>query len=171
VSLSPRSFDHVDAAEVGRVVLPSPNGSAIAFALAGAGVTVVGACLRNAVAVGRRLARDDGRISVVAAGERWPDGGLRPSIEDLWGAGAVLSALGRESGDAGASPEARAAVGAFRVVGDDLPAALAECASGRELAAAGFADDVAVASEHGVSDVVPVLDGEVFLAGASGPVG
>ena len=43
-----------------RVVLPSPNGSAIAFALADAGVTVVGACLRNASAVGAWLGRATG---------------------------------------------------------------------------------------------------------------
>ncbi|WP_260850992.1 hypothetical protein [Rhodococcus sp. WB9] len=32
-------------------------------------------------------------VSVIAAGEKWPGGELRPAIEDLWGAGAVLSAL------------------------------------------------------------------------------
>ncbi len=52
LSLSPRSFDQAAAvAGVERVVLPSPNGSSIAFGLADAGVTVVGACLRNASAV------------------------------------------------------------------------------------------------------------------------
>ncbi len=49
VSLSPASF--LDASDLERVVLPSPNGSTIAFALAEAGVTVVGASLRNAAAV------------------------------------------------------------------------------------------------------------------------
>jgi 2-phosphosulfolactate phosphatase len=163
VSLSPRSFEGVDATGIDGVVLPSPNGSSIAFALADAGVTVVGACLRNAPAVGRWLTSTVGRISLVAAGERWPDGALRPASEDLWGAGAVLSALVADLADEGASPEARSAVGAFAAVRDDLPSALAGCASGRELVEAGFADDVTVAAQYGVSEVVPLLDGERFL--------
>ena len=105
VSLSPASM--LDAGGVDRVVLPSPNGSSICFALADSGVIVIGASLRNAAAVGTwLLARATGRIAVVAAGERWPDGSLRPAVEDLWGAGAVLRAVG----PAGASPEAAAAM-------------------------------------------------------------
>jgi 2-phosphosulfolactate phosphatase len=162
VSLSPRSFEDVDTSGIDRVVLPSPNGSSIAFALADAGVTVVGACLRNAPAVGRWLTSTAGRISVVAAGERWPDGALRPAVEDLWGAGAVLSALGEPRLHV-ASPEARAAADAFEVVRDDVSSELVECASGRELVEAGFADDVTIATAYGVSEVVPVLDGECFV--------
>jgi len=157
VSLSPASFDGV--AGIQRVVLPSPNGSTIAFALAEAGVTVVGACLRDAVAVGRWLAGVEGAISVVAAGERWPDGSLRPAAEDLWGAGAVLSALG--AGDA--SPEARSAAAAYDAVRDELGTSLQQSASGRELVAAGFERDVEIAAAVDVSRVVPVLRGEVFV--------
>ena len=167
VSLSPASYDGVSGP--GRVVLPSPNGSAISFALADAGVTVVGACLRNAAAVGRWLAGATGRISVVAAGERWPDGSLRPAVEDLWGAGAVLAGLsssGLSSAGPGlidASPEARAAVAAYVEVRDDVGRALPACASGRELVAGGFARDVAIAAEVDVSSVVPVLRGDGFV--------
>ena len=49
-SLSPAALRAAPAPE--RLVLPSPNGSAIAAA-APPGVTVVAACLRNATAVGR----------------------------------------------------------------------------------------------------------------------
>ena len=91
VSLSPAAMARVSG--VDRVVLPSPNGSSIAFGLADSGCTVVGACLRNRRAVADWLAARDGTVAVVAAGERWPDGSLRPAVEDLWGAGAVLALL------------------------------------------------------------------------------
>jgi 2-phosphosulfolactate phosphatase len=163
VSLSPVSFDGADGIE--RVVLPSPNGSAISLGLADAGVTVLGACLRNASAVGTWLRDRPGRVSLVAAGERWPDGSLRPAVEDLWGAGAVLAALGPE----GASPEAEAAMAAFDAVRTGLPEALADCASGRELVTGGFAEDVAIAAAYDASAVVPVLDGDAFRG--AGPAG
>jgi 2-phosphosulfolactate phosphatase len=166
VSLSPASFEGPGSVKPERVVLPSPNGSAICFALADAGVSVVGASLRNATSVARRLAETDGRVSVVAAGERWPDGSLRPAAEDLWGAGAVLSALGA----AHASPEARLAVAAYDAVRGDLAAALRDCASGRELVSAGFGRDVELAAAEDVTDVVPTLRGEAFADGARGPI-
>jgi 2-phosphosulfolactate phosphatase len=97
---------------------------------------------------------------LVAAGERWPDASLRPCAEDLWGAGAVLSAL-RELGVEGFSPEADAAVAAYRAA--SLPEALRDCAGGRELVEAGFPEDVEVAAELDVSSVVPVLEGDRFV--------
>jgi 2-phosphosulfolactate phosphatase len=160
VSLSPASFDSASGME--RVVLPSPNGSSIAFALADARVAVVGACLRNAAAVGAWLADTTGRVSVVAAGERWPDGSLRPAVEDLWGAGAVLAELDL----AGAGPEARMAVAAYDAVRDEVAAALPASVSGRELVDGGFGRDVEIAGAVGASTVVPVLRGEAF--GAAG---
>jgi len=163
VSLSPVSFDGLSG--IDRVVLPSPNGSTISFALRDAGVTVVGACLRNARAVGRWLQRSPGRVMVVAAGERWPDGSLRPAAEDLWGAGAVVQALGL----ADASPEAHLAVATYVDVRDRLGSALADSAGGRELVAAGFARDVEIAAAEGASVVVPVLRGDVFVDGADQP--
>ncbi|CAM5459823.1 hypothetical protein GCM10010329_32810 [Streptomyces spiroverticillatus] len=151
-----------------RLVLPSPNGSAIAAAAGDS--PVVAACLRNATAVGRWLAsrgygRPDRPVGVVAAGERWPDGSLRPALEDLLGAGAVLAAL-REASGAGQpalSPEATAAAATYTAT-TDVPASLAACASGRELAGDGFPEDVAVASELDASTVVPVLHEEAFTA-------
>ncbi len=166
VSLSPASLAEVEGVQ--RLVLPSPNGSTIAFALADSGARVVGACLRNASAVARWLAPQvaaGASVVVVPAGERWHDDTLRPAVEDLWGAGAVLDALGRQLGESvEASPEARMAAAAWRgaVVPDDLLG----CASGRELAVAGFAADVEIAAQHDVSEVVPVLRGESFLDAA-----
>lgn len=96
---------------------------------------------------------------VVPAGERWYDDTLRPAVEDLWGAGAVLAAVDAEA-EAGASPEARMAMAAWRSA--VLPLDLLHCASGRELVEAGFVADVDIAAEVDVSEVVPVLAGESF---------
>lgn len=161
VTLSPASLEQVTGVE--RLVLPSPNGSTIAFRLAESGARVVGACLRNAPAVAgwlRPLVADGARVAVVPAGERWPDGSLRPAVEDLWGAGSVLAALG--VGDL--SPEARVALAAFVSVEPHLATELAACAGGVELSSGGFADDVRIAAQLGVSEVVPVLVGDAFVA-------
>ncbi|WP_244930748.1 2-phosphosulfolactate phosphatase [Nocardioides sp. W7] len=165
VSLSPLTVRASSGVE--RLVLPSPNGSSICFGLAEAGVEVLVGCLRNARAVGAALAdrlRDGASVAVVAAGERWPDGSLRPAVEDLWGAGAVLAALA-DAGVGRPSPEARVAAAAYDVVAGDLSAALHDCASGRELVEGGFGGDVAVAAEVDATDVVPVLSGESFRDG------
>lgn len=153
VSLSPVSVRA--AVDVERLVLPSPNGSSISFALAESGARVVGASLRNATAVARHVA-DVQSIAVVAAGERWPDGSLRPAVEDLWGAGAVLAGL-VDMGRDDLSPEARAAAQAFRAVAPDLAEQLRGCVSGRELVDGGFGADVEIALELDASDAVPVL--------------
>ena len=158
VSLSPATVRAADG--LTRLVLPSPNGSTVSALLARQGVGVVGACLRNARAVARRV-RDAGRVAVVPAGERWPDGSLRPAVEDLWGAGAVIHALG----DVELTPEARVASAAFVAVADDLHSALHECVSGRELDGLGFPSDVDIAAEVDSSDTVPVLRDGVFVPG------
>lgn len=157
VSLSPASVATADG--VRRLVLPSPNGSTISTVLADSGATVVGACLRNRSAVAAWLAPQvaaGATVAVIPAGERWPDGSLRPAVEDLWGAGAVLDALG--SADLGV--EGSMAVAAFRSA--RLPDDLAACSSGRELMVRGFGADVDIAAEVDSSDVVPVLRGGVF---------
>ncbi|KAA0020179.1 2-phosphosulfolactate phosphatase [Antrihabitans cavernicola] len=157
VSLSPATVR--DAVDIQRLVLPSPNGSSISFALADAGVTVIGASLRNAGAVAQYLAASDAVVAVIAAGERWPDGTLRPAVEDLWGAGAVLAKLDGLS----LSQEARVARSAFLAL-DDISAQLHCCASGRELIEGGFPEDVEIAAELDVSSVVPELRKGVFTA-------
>lgn len=167
VSLSPDRM--LEARGVDRVVLPSPNGSTICALLADGGAEVVAGCLRNAAAVAHHVASRGGTVTVVAAGERWPDGSLRPADEDLWGAGAILSAL-VEAGVEGISIEARIAIAAYDAVRGDLPAALHACASGRELVAKGFGADVDVAAVGGASQSVPVLVGDRFRDAATGPM-
>ena len=150
VSLSPIAL--LNQPTLDAVVLPSPNGSTCSVLAAETGAVVVAACLRNAPAVAEHLAATSLPVTVLACGERWPDGTLRPSIEDLLGAGAVLSNLG---GDL--SPEAKYAVAAWCDAKSTVTEAIVTCVSGRELVGRGCRDDVDYASAYGVSDVVPVL--------------
>ncbi len=167
VSLSPRSVR--DAARTGplaasrKLVLPSPNGSSISRQLAESGAVVVGACLRNAKAVAAWVTAGAvrGPVAVVAAGERWPGDQLRPAVEDLWGAGAVVNAL-LGAGFGPASPEAAAAAAAYRDLGRTVGTALAACASGQELIGEGFGNEIEIAAQENVSRKVPVLVGESF---------
>ncbi len=178
-SLSPAHLLAAPAVE--RLVLPSPNGSTIAAAATG---TVLVACLRNAGAVaGWLLERGFGApgrpVSVVAAGERWPDGALRPALEDLLGSGAVIASLaggtgGSRRGVAGEahgsiSPEAAAAMAVWRAHCAGLVAAMSASASGRELAEAGYQEDVALASELDVQGQVPLLVEGAFIDVATRP--
>ncbi|HEU4676051.1 MAG TPA: 2-phosphosulfolactate phosphatase [Motilibacteraceae bacterium] len=151
-TLSPASLLHLP--EGSRLVLPSPNGSAIAHAAVADGATVVGASLRNSAAVARWLVAREGRqrVGLVPAGERHGDGTLRPCYEDLLGAGTLLGRLA-ELGALGAiSPLAAAAR-----AGAAEPLPLASCPSGVELVERGFARDVELAGQVDVDDVVPVL--------------
>ncbi|MET9433855.1 2-phosphosulfolactate phosphatase [Streptomyces sp. NPDC006551] len=147
-----------------RLVLPSPNGSTIAAEAGGA--PVVAASLRNRTAVAEWLVeRGYGSgarpLAVIASGERWPDGSLRPALEDLLGAGAVLSAL-CALGPYELTPEARAAATLWEVTEDPV-AVLHRCDSGRELYEYGYPRDVAVAAEVDTSETVPVLTDGAFL--------
>ncbi|MFD4366202.1 2-phosphosulfolactate phosphatase [Rhodococcus sp. NPDC058521] len=164
ISLSPGSIR--STATPGRLVLPSPNGSTIAHHLAGAANVCVGVSLRNASAAATWIAENHDpaitTVAVVAAGERWPDGSLRPSVEDLWGAGAALSHL-IEHGWIDLSPEARTAVASWRECAGAPLSALTECASGRELIGVGYGQDVTIAAEVDRSTSVPILRGNCFV--------
>jgi 2-phosphosulfolactate phosphatase len=172
-SLSPAELGGIPPGS--RLVLPSPNGSALSFAAAeegngdgdGAPVVLAG-CLRNAGAVAAVAAATGGPIAVIPAGERWGGslGPLRPAVEDLLGAGAVLAAMIEhcDCDPASASVEARAAATLFTAARDDLAGWLAQSASGRELAAWGFDDDVAAAARLDAEAVAPVLDDRAFRA-------
>lgn len=153
-SLSPVSMRRVSPGE--RIVLPSPNGSRLS--LETGDLPTFAGCLRNAEAVAAAAMRIARRIGVVAAGERWPDGSLRPAIEDWLGAGAILSHL-----HGLASPEARAAVAAFRGSKDELPAAIRACASARELIDRGFAEDVEIAAAVQARAAAPRLRDGAFV--------
>lgn len=161
-SLSPQSLQMLPAGT--RLVLPSPNGSALSFLAANSGATVIAGCLRNATAVGA-MARTLGNVvTVIAAGERWDaaDEPLRPAVEDMIGAGAILAALRPTS----PSPEAIAAIAAFAAVVGDPLVFLAACSSGRELSEKGYQEDVIIAAARDASAAVPILRDGAFTDAA-----
>ncbi|AWV22912.1 2-phosphosulfolactate phosphatase [Roseomonas mucosa] len=160
-SLSPASLATIPRGT--RLLLPSPNGSRLSVAAAGTRrrIPVLAGCLRNARAVAaaaRRLA-GTGAVGVIPAGELWPDGGLRPAIEDLLGAGAIIEHLGGE-----ASPEAEVARDAWRAAGYRLGRMIRLCTSGQELVSRGYSGDVDLALEEDASATAPVLRDGAYRA-------
>lgn len=161
-SLSPASL--LSLPYRSRLVLPSPNGSTCTVIAQDLGVRVLAGCLRNATAIASyiRCAYPSAVISLIACGEQWPNGTLRPAVEDLIGAGAILSQLDQTE----LSPESKIAVGAYEQVNGDLPTLVERCSSGRELMAKGFEEDVTMAGQLDVSRAVPILiDGSYCCAG------
>jgi len=155
-SLSPASLRSIPSGT--RLVLPSPNGATLSLAT-GSTPTLAG-CLRNARSVAHAAMTFGRRIAVIPAGERWKaDDALRPAIEDLLGAGAIIQHL-----EGRLSPEARIAKGAFLEAQRDLATVLRECASGQELVQMGFGGDLALIGEVDSDRVAPHLDQGAYRA-------
>ncbi|HEY0815916.1 MAG TPA: 2-phosphosulfolactate phosphatase [Pseudonocardia sp.] len=158
------------------LALPSPNGATLCSIAGLHSAVVLAGCLRNASAVAAAARQVRCPIGLVAAGERWPDGTLRVAAEDALGVGAIATAL--QQGDTAAtrseqghapgtrdrptlSPEARLVAAQFAAASrNGLLAVLCELASGRELIADGYGDDVRLAADLDVSAAVPrLIDG------------
>jgi 2-phosphosulfolactate phosphatase len=154
-SLSPVSL--LDLPCDATLVLPSPNGATLATLVADK-PTFAG-CFRNAAAIAETAQRLGRRISVVAAGERWPDGSVRFAIEDWLGAGAVIAHLSGHQ-----SPEAQLAARSFAAARDGLLPLILHSCSGQELVAKGFQPDVELACQTDASRVAPRLQSGVFEA-------
>ena len=168
VSLSPT--DLISLPPGSRIVLPSPNGSTLSFQARELGASfVLAGSLRNAAATARRALAlaDGGPIGLIASGERWPGSSapLRPSVEDMLGAGAVLAMLDPAAAVVGGcSPEADAARAAFIAARPRLADVLITSSSGRELARIGFADDVITSAELDAGNVAAQLVDDAFVA-------
>lgn len=160
ISLSPPSLRHVTRGM--KLVLPSPNGATLSC-LTGSTPTFA-ACFRNAEAVAAAAQALGPHIGVIPAGERWPDGSLRPCLEDWLGAGAVIHHL---SGSL--SPESETARGSFEQHAHDLERTLRGTGSARELIEQGWVDDVVVASEVGSSTAAPRLVDGAYQAMFTNP--
>jgi 2-phosphosulfolactate phosphatase len=153
-SLSPVSLQNIKPRT--RLVLSSPNGSELSLS-AGNALTLCG-CLRNAEAVGRYASKTGNNITIIPAGEKNSDGSLRPAVEDLIGAGAILRNIYNEE----ISPECETAIAVYEVYKENLLSKIKISFSGKELIERGFEEDVILASQLNVSKCVPVLKNGVY---------
>jgi 2-phosphosulfolactate phosphatase len=155
LSLSPASLQNITSDT--RLVIPSPNGATLSLAARPA--AVLAGCLRNARAVAMTAMELGTNIAVIPAGERWKeDHSLRPSFEDLIGAGAIITHLAGKR-----SPEAVSSMAAFQEVEAELTEYISQCGSGKELIERDFFEDVHLAAQLNVSDAVPILLDEAFV--------
>jgi 2-phosphosulfolactate phosphatase len=175
-SLAPSSVTAEAVSALGapaRLVLPSPSGGAIARALEEArgesGPTVIAGSLRNAAAVAdavlalqERLG-DRATVAVIPAGERHASGALRPAVEDLLGAGAIVDALTAVGIDH-CSPEAATASSAYYALRRGIGHLVSASATAEELRGKDFAADVDLARRVNASRTVPVLRDSAFRA-------
>ncbi len=139
------------------LVLPSPNGSSISFAIESS--TILCGCLRNAEATAKQAMKLGSKILVIAAGEKWESDSLRPAIEDQIGAGAILSFLNGSK-----SPEAKGAIQIFNSTKEHIEEVLRQCSSGQELISKGFPEDVDLASQLNISKTISILKNKAFVA-------
>lgn len=140
-----------------RLVLPSPNGSALSFGAAQYSQVIAG-CLRNRAAISAYLNEHSGPFAVIAADERWgSDGSLRACLEDTLGAGAILAGLRGTR-----SPEAAGAVAVFEAFKHRLGETLLRCSSGRELEEKGNSRNIQMAAEIDASSGVPLMRDDGF---------
>lgn len=148
-SLSPASL--VSIPPETSLVLPSPNGSTLT--LATGRVPTFAGCLRNSLAVAAAAERHGRRVAVIPAGERWKDdGSLRPSFEDLVGAGAIMRHM-----TGTLSPEAQLAVDAYEGAASQLLLRMESCSSGKELIGMGCARDIFIIADVDADDCAPAL--------------
>ncbi|WP_193598016.1 2-phosphosulfolactate phosphatase [Microbacterium sp. YJN-G] len=157
----------------------STNGAAVVKAAESSGAVVLIGGIRNAAATARAVMTlqerraDRTSVTVIAAGERASDGGLRFAVEDQLGAGAVVAAL-TERGIDHSAPEAAVAAESFHSLRRALRHLLSASGSGRELvdgvvstarmAEAGIHPaTTAEAAELDAVDAVPVLRDGAFV--------
>ena len=135
-SLSPASL--LDIKSNTKLIIPSPNGSTLTLST-GNTSTLCGS-LRNAEAVAKAAISFGTKISIIPAGEQWADKSLRPSFEDLIGAGAIISYL-----TGNLSPESKTALYGYLTIKENLLVEVKKCSSGKELIEKGFERDIDLA--------------------------
>jgi 2-phosphosulfolactate phosphatase len=155
---SPASFTR-EAVAGKTLLITTTNGTRALRAVATA-ASVRTAALVNRAAVAAALAREEGDIAIVCAGDA---NGF--ALEDAIGAGALVDALLRSLPDAELRDGARAAALLYRGVAGRLAYAIASADHALSLAEKGFSRDVARCAELDVLDAVPTLrDGILTLS-------
>jgi 2-phosphosulfolactate phosphatase len=157
-SLSPESLTRLPAGS--SLVMPSPNGATLTLEASKHCKNVIAGCLRNAGSVAKRAESIGPVVSVIAAGERWNDdnNSLRPALEDIFGAGAILASFKDKS----FSSESAGAVGLYEKLKNAPEMYLLDSVSGRELVQLGFRCDVEISAQLNVSNCVPVFKGDCY---------
>ncbi|MDP1608257.1 MAG: 2-phosphosulfolactate phosphatase [Chlamydiales bacterium] len=151
ITLSPASMQFVDSNQT--ILLPSLNGSTLIDLASHFEKPVFAGCFRNSQVLSDVLNfKKFFPTLFVAAGERYPNKMLRPSIEDYWGVGSILACLEGEK-----TIEAEFAIQSFNTASSDLKNNLMACESGQELIAHGFRQDVELAAEYNFSDKISFL--------------
>ncbi|MGV2940256.1 2-phosphosulfolactate phosphatase [Mesobacillus sp. LC4] len=165
-TLSPVTFNEEHLNE--RFVLTSLNGAYCSWIAAKVPALLIGSLLNAsaaAVLAGKLQQETGADITIVSCGEMWNDArededGLRPSVEDYLGAGAILSGLGGSK-----SPEAEVCAGAFMVSVNRLKELVWDSGSGRELRERGYEDDVKYCCQLNVTGTVPIMKDGRFIEG------
>ncbi len=151
ITLSPSSIQFLDKKQT--ILLPSPNGSSLVDIASQFKKPVFTGCLRNSRVLSELLnVKNFFPVLLVAAGERYPNKMLRPSLEDFWGAGSILAALNGKK-----TIEAEYAIQSFNAAVKDLKDNLIACESGQELVLDGFRQDVELAADLNISEIIGVL--------------
>ncbi len=159
-SLSPVSLKAIQPQD--RIVLTSINGARCVSSAAKSPIVVIGALI-NRLAVAEAISQmlrlsETNRCTLIACGELWSsifpaEEGMRPSIEDLIGVGAIAQALSTEFT---LSIEAQNAVDTFNANRENLLSFLSNSISGRQLISRDFGGDVELASQLDSEKVVAV---------------
>ena len=155
---SPASFAP-HAVEGKTLLITTTNGTRALRAVATA-ASVRTAALVNRTAVADALARENGDVVIVCAGE-----GNGFALEDALGAGALVDTLLTLIGDVELRDGARAAALLYRAVADRLADAVASADHAQSLAEKGFARDVTRCAALDTLTVVPTLRDGILVAG------
>jgi len=132
------------------IIMTTSNGSRGALLASKAARTVI--CAINNVGVVAEELRDDETVSILCCGSEG-----KIALEDIYCGGLLLHAIGDRVDAETLNDAARLAVMLSREGGPAAEELLAGSDRGRELAAAGYGEDVRHCAKRDISDIVPLL--------------